>query len=106
VAKAESKDHESFMQFWHPFECKPFIVHTDRACDCDDCFEKVRDKAAIKVLAKEMSEEEYAIKVSAKKTHPWYKPKKPDYYKDSLSCVIEQAVQNLAESFGGKWCGT
>jgi hypothetical protein len=106
MKEVEAAEEKDFFGVWHPFEGLSFIVHTERACDCDDCWNNVRDKAAIRALAKKMSAEENAIHASSKKTHPWYEPEKTDYFKDYLSCVIEQAVINLAKSFGARWLGT
>jgi hypothetical protein len=81
-----------------------FAVHIERADD--DSLKFVKDKIAIRVLAEKMSAEDNAIKDSAKKTHPWYEPIKTDYFKDHLACVIEQAVEDLAKSYGARCLGT
>jgi hypothetical protein len=106
VVAAESKDDDSFYLFWHPFECDPFIVHTERACDCKECLAKIKDMRAIKTLARKMDQEMNAIQTKAQKTHPSYKPEKSDYFKNHRCCVIEEAVEVLAKSMGGKFKGT
>jgi hypothetical protein len=108
MKEVEAAEEKDFYGVWHPFECKPHIVHTDRACDCDKCWKKIRDKSAIRTLAKELSDEDYAIKAAAaaRPEYDWYKPEKTDFLKDCIECVIEEAVARLAKTFGGKWVGT
>jgi hypothetical protein len=112
VETAEKKD---FYGVWHPFECKPFIVHTDRA---ENSLRYVRDKDAIKAAAKKHIQEDGefyakntvrnvrdkdAIKAAAKKRIQFLE----EFYANvSIAVAIEQAVEHLAKSCGGKFVGT